>query len=178
MRPPILFPAPFAALPALALLMLAGCGASGGSYPSLLPRAAEIPRDIAAPGEGVQPSLGAEQQQSLRADLIRERSELDLAQQAIRDAGAMLDRALSAARGSQPGSDNWGSAQMALSRFDVARSSVGDIRARLAPLERTVDSLPADDPDRRDVLDLAARAADVAARAASQSEAAARALGS
>lgn len=167
MRAPILLPV---------LLLFAGCAGSGGTYPSLLPRAAEIPRDIAAPGEGVSPSLADEQQQSLRADVARERAALEQAERAIGEEGAALDRAIASARGSQPGSDSWGSAQMALSRFDLARSPVGDIRARLAPLERTVDSLPAENPDRRSVQDLAARAASVGTRAADKSDSAARAL--
>jgi hypothetical protein len=167
MRAPILLPV---------LLLFAGCAGSGGTYPSLLPRAAEIPRDIAAPGEGVSPSLADEQQQSLRADVARERAALEQAERAISEQAAALNRAIASARGSQPGSESWGSAQMALSRFDLARSPVGDIRARLAPLERTVDSLPAENPDRRSVLDLAARAAAIAARAAEQSDSAAQAL--
>lgn len=167
MRAPVLLPV---------LLLAAGCAGSGGGYPSLLPRAAEIPRDIAAPGQGVSPALADEQAQSLRADVARERAALEQAERAISEEAKALDRAIASARGSLPGSDSWGSAQMALSRLDIARGPVGDIRARLAPLERTVDSLPADNPDRRAVLDLAARAAAIATRAAAQSDSASRAL--
>jgi hypothetical protein len=165
-------------LPLLVVLApLAGCAGTSGSFPSLAPRQGEMAREIVAPGEGAVPSLAPEQQQGLRADVKNERANLDETEAAIGATGSELTRALAAARASQPGAESWSAAQLALSRFDVARGPLGDIRARLAPLQRTVDSLPSDDPDRRMVLDLAARAETAAATAASKSEAAARALG-
>jgi hypothetical protein len=65
---------------------------------------------------------------------------------------------------------------MALSRYDLARSPLGDVRARLIPLQRSVDSLPATDPDRQAVETLAARATTAADAAQRQVDAANRAL--
>ncbi len=162
----------------LASLPLGGCAGSGAGYPSLAPRPGEMAREIVAPGDGADASLAPEQQQGLRADVARERAALDLAETDIKETGAALDRALAGARGSRPGAESWSTAQMALSRFDLARAPLGDIRARLIPLERMVDSLPADNPDRRMVLDLAARAASAATSSAGKADAASRALGS
>lgn len=160
----------------LALLPLGACAGSGSGYPSLQPRAAELPREIAAPGDGVVPALAAEQQASLRADLARERRLLDETAAELRQSGAALDRALAAARGRGIGTDAWSAAQMALSRHDLARSPLVDIRARLGPLQRSVDSLPATDPDRRAVDALVARAAQAAEAAQAEIDAADRAV--
>jgi hypothetical protein len=168
MRPPILL---------LALATLPACAGSGAGYPSLAPRQAELPRDIAAPGENTVPALAPEQQQGLRADVLRERAALDQAEAEIRETGSALDREVAAARGSKPGAESWSNAQMALSRFELARAPLGDIRARLAPLERIVDSLPPADADRQAVQSLAARAAASAESAQRQVDAATRALG-
>jgi hypothetical protein len=167
-------PIPRLILPAL--LLLPACSGSGGSFPSLLPRPAESPREIAAPGADVLPALAPEQQASLRADLARERALLDQTESDLREAGAALDRALGAARGTRAGADAWSNAQMALSRYDLARSPLGDVRARLIPLQRSVDSLPATDPDRQAVETLAARATTAADAAQRQVDAANRAL--
>lgn len=160
----------------LALVPLAACAGSGGAYPSLQPRAAELPREIAAPGDGTLPALAAEQQASLRADVARERGLLNDTEADLRQSGVALDRALGAARSSAIGSEAWSTAQMALSRHDLARGPLVDIRARLAPLQRTVDSLPPEDPDRQAVEALAARAAEAADAAQKQVDAANRAL--
>jgi hypothetical protein len=160
----------------LALLPLAACAGSGGSYPSLQPRPAELARVIEAPGEGTVPTLAPEQQASLRADLERERRLLDETESELRQSGAALDRALAAVRGSSIGTEAWSNAQMALSRHDLARGPLVDIRARLAPLQRSVDSLPGTDPDRQAVEALAARAAKAAEAAQQQVDAANRAL--
>jgi hypothetical protein len=161
-----------------ALLPLTACAGTGTGFPSLAPRPGELPREIAAPGEGTVPALAAEQQASLRADVSRERALLDATEADLRQTEAALDRALAAARGSSTGTESWSAAQMALSRHDLARSPLVDIRARLAPLQRSVDSLPATDPDRQAVETLAARAASAAATAQRQVDAANRALGS
>jgi hypothetical protein len=161
-----------------ALLPLSACAGTGAGFPSLAPRSAELPREIVAPGEGTVPALAAEQQASLRADVSRERALLDQTEADLRQTEAALDRALVAARGSSTGSESWSAAQMALSRHDLARAPLVDIRARLAPLQRSVDSLPATDSDRQAVETLAARAAAVADTAQRKVDAANRALGS
>lgn len=163
-------------IPLLALLPLAACAGSGGSYPSLQPRPAELPRMMEAPGEGSVPALAPEQQASLRADLAREGQLLAETEAELRQSGSALDRALAAARGTSIGTEAWSNAQMALSRHDLARGPLVDIRARLAPLQRSVDSLPAEDPDRQAVEALAARAAKAATAAQQQVDAANRAL--
>jgi hypothetical protein len=160
----------------LALLPLAACAGSGGSYPSLQPRAGEVPRIIEAPGESVVPALAPEQQASLQADLARERKLLDETEAELRQTAASLDRALAALRGNGVGTEPWSTAQMALSRHDLARGPLVDIRARLAPLQRSVDSLPATDPDRQAIEALAARAALAAETAQKQIDSANRSL--
>lgn len=160
----------------LALLPLAACAGSGGSYPSLQPRAGELPRVIEAPGQGLAAALAPEQQASLRADLAREQALLASTEADLSATSAALDRALAAARGAGIGTEAWSNAQMALSRHDLARAPLVDIRARLAPLQRSVDSLPETDPDRRAVDALAARATRAAEAAQQQVEAAGRAL--
>jgi hypothetical protein len=164
-------------IPLLALVPLAACAGSPGSYPSLQPRPAELPRTIEAPGHGAVPALAPEQQASLRADLARESRLLAETEAELRRSGPALDRALAAAAGSRIGTEAWSTAQMALSRHDLVRGPLVDIRARLAPLQRSVDSLPADDLDRQAVEALASRAAQAAATAQQQVDAAHRALG-
>jgi hypothetical protein len=159
-----------------ALLPLAACAGSSGSYPSLQPRPGERPRLIEAPGEGVAPALAPEQQASLRADLAREQATLAATEAELRETAAALDRALVAARGTAIGTDAWSNAQMALSRHDLARAPLVDIRARLVPVRRNVDSLPATDPDRQAVEALSVRAEQAAKTAQQQVESANRAL--
>lgn len=161
-----------------ALLPLSACAGSGTGFPSLAPRPAELPREIAAPGDGIIPLLAAEQRASLRADVAREKALLDQTEAELRQTGAVLDRALAAARGSSSGTDGWSAAQLALSRHDLARSPLVDIRARLAPLQRSVDSLPPADVDRQAVEALSASATAAADTAQQQVDAANRALGS
>ncbi|MGL6043898.1 MAG: hypothetical protein ACRC1J_08235 [Sandaracinobacteroides sp.] len=167
MRTPILL--------VLSLTLLA-CGGTRGSFPSLQPRPGEMDRVIAAPGAGITPALSAEQQDSLRADLAREARLLAEVEADLARTGAELDRAIAAARGSGPGSEGWSNAQMALSRFDLVRSPLGEITARLSPLQRTVDSLPGSDPDRRALEALLARTAAAAETAQRRVDAANRAL--
>jgi hypothetical protein len=147
-------------LPTLLLLSAGGfigaCGFTGGDYPSLKPRPAETPRSITAPGAGLAPELSAEERSALAADVARESDALEAATSAMATAARELDPALAAARGAAPGSEAWSAAQMALSRYDLARSPLGDIDARLSPLLRKIDSLPADHPDRQAVESLAA----------------------
>ncbi len=161
-----------------ALLPLSACAGSGTGFPSLAPRPAELPREIAAPGEGTIPALAAEQQASLRADVAREQALLDQTEAELRQTSAALDRALATARGTGTGTDSWSAAQMALSRHDLARGPLVDIRARLAPLQRSVDSLPQADQDRQAVEALSARATAAADAAQQQVDAANHALGS
>jgi hypothetical protein len=164
--------------PSLALLLaLAACAAPKGSFPSLAPRAAEMERVIEAPGAGVEATLSPEQRASLQADLARESRLLAETEAALRTSAVALDRALAAARGQAIGTEAWSAAQMALSRHDQARSPLDGISARLAPLSRTLDSLPATDPDRAALDSLARRAAEASEGAQRQVDAANRQLG-
>jgi hypothetical protein len=168
------------ALPLVCLLLafgVAACAGPKGSFPSLSPRAAEMERVIAAPGADSVPALSPEQQASFRADLARERALLAAAEEEVAATSAALDQALRAARGQPTGSEGWSRAQMALSRLDQARSPLDGIAARLAPLARTADSLPATDPDRQALEALSARAEAAAAAAQRQVESANRQLG-
>ena len=143
----------FAAL--LVPLLLTACSLPGG-FPSLQPRPEETPRVLAAPDAGQVPALSPEERQSLAADLTRERRSLAALQQAIAREGAALDRQLARKGANTRGSAAWSDAQMQLSRFDVARQPLDDLRARLSPLQLLVDSLAATDPDRRAVESLVA----------------------
>jgi hypothetical protein len=161
----------------LLLLPLAACGFTGGQYPSLEPRPAETPRVIEAPDADTRPALSAEEQAVLSADIDRESAALDAATTDMAKAQRELDAALAAARGAAPGSPAWSAAQMALSRFDLARSPLGDIDARLTPLLRQVDSLEAGDPSRQAVESLAAAVTRAGAEAEQRVQAANRVLG-
>ena len=161
---------------AFPLLLLGAC-ASRGSFPSLQPRAGEVPRVIEAPGAGVEVRLPAEQREGLKADLEREEKALAATEAALGSTGADLDRALARAKGAAKGSEGWSDAQMALSRFDLARAPLGEIEARLTPLLRIVDSLDSEDPDRQAVESLAASTASAAAAAERRVQAATKVLG-
>ena len=163
--------------PALSLLLLGAC-ASQGSFPSLQPRAGEIPRVIEAPGAGADVRLPAEQRESLKADLEREEKALGATEAELGRMGADLEQALTRAKGAAKGSEAWSDAQMALSRFDLARAPLGEIEARLTPLLRIVDSLDSEDPDRQAVESLAASTSSAAAVVERRVQAATSMLGS
>jgi hypothetical protein len=160
----------------LALLLLGACAGSGGSFPSLKPRPGETPRVIEAPGGSAPPALSAEEQAGLQADMKRLTAALDAATRDMAETGRALDAALAAARTAAVGSEAWSNAQMALSRYDLARSPLGEIEAGITPLLRQVDSLPADSPDRQAVESLGAAAARANAEGQRRAEAANRAL--
>jgi hypothetical protein len=160
----------------LLAVLLAGCGPTG-AFPSLLPRPGETPRLIAAPGAEATPALSAEERQALRADLAREEQALAAAEREIAAAGSALDRALRTARGAAPGDAAWADAQLALSRFDMARSPLAEIDARLVPALRVTDGLDGADPDRTRLEVLRRRTSAADAAAASRAEQAGRTLG-
>ncbi len=160
-----------------ASLLLAGCGFAGGGYPSLKPRAGEAPRIITAPGEGLEAGLSPEERSELSADLAREGAALDAVERDIAAARTELEGALGAAGAAKPGSEAWSAAQMSLSRYDLARSPLDEIDARLSPLLRQVDSLSVDHPDRQAVESLVAAVARTGAEAERQVQAANRRLG-
>lgn len=157
-------------------LLLAACAGPKGSFPSLKPRPGETPRVIEAPGANIVPALSAEEAASLAADLRRLGDALDSAARDMAEAGRALDSALAAGRGAPIGSEGWSNAQMALSRYDLARSPLDQIEAQLTPLLRQVDSLPADNADRQAVESLAAAAARANAEGQRRADAAGRAL--
>ncbi len=161
----------------LVALLLSGCVFAGGDFPSLKPRQAETPRIITAPGEGLLIALSAEERAALSADIERESESLETVRRDMEAAQRELDSAIAGARNAKPGSEAWSAAQMALSRFDLARSPLGDIDARLISLLRMVDSLPADNPDRQAVESLAAAVARAGANGETAMQAASRSLG-
>ncbi|MFN3370304.1 MAG: hypothetical protein ACK4Z0_02110 [Sphingomonadaceae bacterium] len=166
------------ARPALpALLLVSACAAPGGSFPTLAPRPAEQPRVIVAPGGSGPATLSAEERAALEADVEREMVALAALEADLAAADRAFERALAAARRAPPGSAAWSDAQMILSRFEVARAPYADVEARLSPLLRTIDSLPADDPDRQAVESLAAAAGRSADAAEARALAARRQLG-
>lgn len=166
--------------PALLLLALlplvAACAGPTGNFPSLKPRPGETPRIIEAPGGNAPPALSAEEAAGLAADMKRLAAALDTAERDMAETGRALDVALAAARGAGPGSEAWSNAQMALSRYDLARSPLGEIEVDITPLLRQVDSLPADNADRQAVESLGATAARANAEAQRRADAAGRAL--
>ncbi|WP_199554432.1 hypothetical protein [Sandaracinobacteroides hominis] len=161
----------------LGLLLATACKGPSGSFPSLAPRPGEIPRVIDAPDAEQQPGLSDSERAGLSADVARESKALADVEKAMASEGAQLTRALQAARGSKSGSEAWSNAQMALSRYDLARSPLGDIEVRLTPLLRMVDSLPGSDADRQAVESLAAATASAIRRSQQQVNAANRQLG-
>ena len=166
-------------IPVLALsaaIALSACAGSRGPYPSLAPRPGEAERLIEVPGADTTPALLPEQQASLRADLAREGEALAAVESDLKRLGGELDRALAAARGQGIGTEGWSNAQMALSRYDQARAPLDAIGARLVPLARMVDSLPAADADRQAVDALMKRTAAASEKAQAQVTAANRAL--
>lgn len=160
-------------LPLLALFA-AACGFRGGNYPSLAPRPAETPRVIEA---ATPPVLSAEERAGLQADLARERKAIAETAADIAREGRALSQALAAGGVSQSGSAAWSNAQMALSRFDLARSPLDSADARLVPLQRLVGDLPENDADRQAVDALAAEIARESAAAEKLAGNAARKLG-
>jgi len=166
---------PLRTLPLLVFL-LAGCGLAGGNFPSLKPRPGETPRVIMAPGEGVEPGLSREERAGLLADIERETNALETVRRDMEAAERELASVLAAATGLRAGAEAWSAAQMALSRYDLARSPLVDIDARMTPLLRIVDSLPADNPDRQAVESLAAAVARAGADGEQRMQAASRAL--
>lgn len=160
-----------------AVLALSACKGPSGSFPSLQPRAGEVPRVIEAPGGEQEASLSEPESASLAADVARESKALAAIERDLTTEGAALAKALAALRGSKAGSEPWSNAQMALSRYDLARSPLGDIEARLSPLLRMVDSLPASDADRQAVESLASATQSAATQSQQRVEAANRALG-
>ena len=168
-----LFFAPSLVLP---LLLLAACS-SHDSFPSLQPRPGEVARVIEAPGANVDPRLSPEQRAGLKEDLSREGKALAATEADVARVGAELDKAMARAKGAAKGSEAWSDAQMALSRYDVARTPFGEIEARLTPLLRTIDSLDSDDPDRQAVESLAASAGSASAAAERRVQSATKTLG-
>ena len=156
-------------------LFVAACALPGG-FPSLQPRAAETPRQIEAPDAGQPAPLAEAERQRLAADLARERAVLGRVSAAIDAAAAELDRRLARPGATTRGAAAWSDAEMQLSRLDVARLPLDDLRARLAPLRLLVDSLAADDEDRLAVEALVADADRAAIAAAARAAAAGRAL--
>lgn len=162
--PPLLLPA----------LLVAGCGLSGGQFPSLAPRPAETPRVIAAETPA---ALSGEERAGLKADLGREQQALAATAAEVATARKALTSALAAPGATTGGSEAWSRAQMTLSRFDLARAPLEAIDVRLVPLQRLVDSLAETDPDRIAVQSLAARVAAESAAAQQVVDSASRRLG-
>lgn len=161
----------------LLLLPCLGCrGAGGEGFPSLLPRPAEAPRDLAM-APSIAPGLPPEMTQQLSADLDRDARAIAAAAAEIQRADALLAPSLQAARGAAPGSTPWVEAQMLLSRHDQARAGLGEARARLAALGPLLDGLPADDALLLRWKDLVRRAEELLGDADRRAREASRRLG-
>ncbi len=141
---------------AAGLCLLAGCSnGAQGAFPSLLPRAAEQERVIAAPGDALAPGLSAEEKAAIAADLARAGSNFATVRADIAKAEAALARALKLAAGAPIGTESWSGAQMALSRFDDARAPLAEVSASLNAARITTDALPADNGERLAIEKLA-----------------------
>ncbi len=173
----IVRPLPPALLATLPTLLLCGCGLTGGDFPSLAPRPAETPRIIASPSESVPPSLSDEERSALKADLAREQQTFAATMQEVAVTRAALGKLLQAPDVSRQGSQAWSAAQMALSRFDLARTPLGSIDVRLVSLLRLTEDLAATDPDRIAVAKLAEEVATAVAAAQRTMDSALKRLG-
>ena len=151
---------------ALPALLLGGCGLTGGDFPSLAPRPAETPRVIATEGDSAYAALSAEEHAALSRDLDSEQKAFVAASAEIAATRLAVSQRLAAPGVTQKASQAWSEAQMALSRFDLARTPLAEIDARLAPLQRMTEDLAATNPDRLAVEALSAkvRAESAAAR--------------
>ncbi len=119
------------ASPLLALLM-AGCAASG-SYPSLLPRAAES-TDTAEPA--VAPPVTAVADPALDAAIADALTAVEERSAAFDAAASRAEQRVAAARGASAGSDAWLDAQLALADLDTLRASTLELSTGLEDTAR------------------------------------------
>jgi hypothetical protein len=154
---------------------LAACGFTTGTFPSLLPRPEETPREIAVLDAGTA-TLSDEEAARLKADLRQEQATFELVRSALATADRTLTTALGRARGSAWGSQSWSDAQVALSRFQEERFPLSALRLRLDAVRLMVDPLAETDPSRIAVENLAAEVVALDDRSIATAEAAARSL--
>jgi hypothetical protein len=159
----------------LACIFLTAClGGPDDSFPSLLPRPAEASRDLSI--EARTPTgISREERADLRQDIDRAGRQVAEAEAAAEASGTDLDTALAGARGSAAGDPLWIEAQVALSRFESARSALADRRTAVSALLVRTGMLPPGDEDRLRA-EAVAGALDAAERAATARTNAATAL--
>lgn len=114
-------------LPALSLLLLAGCSETTTRFPSLLPRSAES-EGFAEP---VRPAVVAIPDAALDARIATLSAQLDSANAGFTKAADEAEAKVSAARDAAQGSDAWLMAQQALSTLDGARGTTLSVVADL-----------------------------------------------
>jgi len=122
-------------------------------------------------------ALAPAERAALHADIDRETQALETVRKEMAAAQSELDAALARTGARTAGSAAWSAAQMALSRYDLARSQLVGIAARLTSALRTVDSLPVENPDRQAAESLAAAVERTATSAESAMRAASDKLG-
>lgn len=137
-------------------LVISGCSAPSGDYPSLLPR--PIEKVGFAEPERAAPETQADA--ALEIGIDQQRRALDAAIARFDTAAASAERAARAARGAPAGSEAWLDAQIALAELDTLRQDgaavLGDIE-KLA-IDRAVEGKPAYPPLTRLQGDAEARA--------------------
>jgi hypothetical protein len=132
-------------IPALAaLVLLAGCAAPGGDYPSLLPR----PIEQGSFAEPDRETAQAEVDSALEVRIEEHRTALAVATARFDTAAIAAERLAAAARGASAGSEAWLDAQVALAELDTLRNDgatlLGDIE-QLA-INRALEGKPAYPP--------------------------------
>lgn len=140
---------PFTGL--LMLSLLAGCSSAGGSYPSLLPRPGEVPRQIEAKTVAEPATLSEDDSRQLQADLARERNTLARILAEAGTAHSALQREMTKAGKAATGSKLWSDAQSSLSRFNLTWEPLRQIGTDMVPMTILVGDLAEDDPNRQQV---------------------------
>ncbi|HMT41088.1 MAG TPA: hypothetical protein PKC48_00320 [Sphingorhabdus sp.] len=125
---------PAYSLPVIAVLLLAGCSLPEGEFPSLAKRSYETSEPVGEPSaepEQLTTSIPADVDASVNLLLARHQK----AESAFRSALGGVRKAAQSAAGSAIGSESWASAEVELSRLDVAR---GDSVAALAEMDKLI----------------------------------------
>jgi hypothetical protein len=163
---------PAYSLPVIAALLLAGCSLPEGEFPSLAKRSYETSDPVSEPSaepKQLTTALPADVTAAVNLLLARHQK----AESAFRSNLEGVRKAAQSAAGSAIGSESWVSAEVELSRLDVAR---GDSVAALAELDKLITNqrdLGADsgllgllaEPQSRVAADVAAQTAEIEALA-------------
>ena len=125
---------PAYSLPVIAALLLAGCSLPEGEFPSLAKRPYETSEPVSEPPaepEQLTTTLPANVAAAVNLLLARHQK----AESAFRSNLGGVRKAAQSAAGSAIGSESWASAEVELSRLEVAR---GDSVAALAELDKLI----------------------------------------